>query len=119
MVWVSREKLPEHVQLLVFVVAAYSGGSLGEVDNSAFHVLQDSDDNEIAHFELARTSKSVDVVAAMFRTFHGWSLRLVDEAPPQHGQHFMDILPMLAAVIRQFIPAAPKRQKVAFAMEKG
>jgi len=31
----------------------------------------------------------------------------------------MDILPLLAEVIRTFVPAAPLRQKVAFAMEKG
>lgn len=31
----------------------------------------------------------------------------------------MDILPLLANIIRTFIPAAPKRHKVAFAMEKG
>merc|ERR1712232_1365546 len=30
-----------------------------------------------------------------------------------------DILPLLADTVRSFIPHAPKRQKVAFAMEKG
>jgi len=31
----------------------------------------------------------------------------------------MDILPLISEVTRMFIPTAPKRQKVAFAMEKG
>merc|ERR1711988_376087 len=35
------------------------------------------------------------------------------------GRHFMDILPNLSGVIRQILPQAPARQKVAFAMEKG
>lgn len=60
----------------------------------------------------------MDVVAAMFRQGPGWRLRIVD-VPAQTGQHFMDILPLLAETIRVFIPNAPKRQKVAFAMEKG
>merc|ERR1719262_568421 len=47
-----------------------------------------------------------------------WSLRVIDE-PAQKGQHFMDILPLLSNVIRSFLPHAPPRQKVAFAMEKG
>jgi tellurium resistance protein TerZ len=31
----------------------------------------------------------------------------------------MDILPLLSQVVRSFVPSAPQRQKVAFAMEKG
>merc|ERR1719281_935082 len=37
----------------------------------------------------------------------------------QQGRHFMDILPQLSEVIRLYLPHAPLRQKVAFAMEKG
>merc|ERR1712151_1244140 len=48
----------------------------------------------------------------------GWKLRIID-LPAQSGQHFMDILPLLSQVIRGFVPSAPQRQKVAFAMEKG
>merc|ERR1711972_1072899 len=74
---------------------------------------------EIAQFEMERSAASVDVVAAMFRGDDGsWRLRIIDE-PAQQGQHFMDILPLLAETIRLFMPNAPKRQKVAFAMEKG
>merc|ERR1740138_969227 len=47
-----------------------------------------------------------------------WKLRPLDE-PAEQGHHFMDILPMLGTIIQQFIPHAPKKQKVAFAMEKG
>merc|ERR1712226_437621 len=47
-----------------------------------------------------------------------WKLRIIDE-PAQQGQHFMDILPLLSNVIRGFLPNAPQKQKVAFAMEKG
>merc|ERR1711988_1319561 len=54
----------------------------------------------------------------MFKDSGGWKLRIIDE-PAQKGQHFMDILPLLAECIRVVIPSAPKRQKVAFAMEKG
>merc|ERR1719222_1073234 len=74
---------------------------------------------------MERSAGSVDVVAAMFREqgrpFSGppsWKLRIIDE-PAQKGQHFMDILPLLSNVIRVFLPCAPRKQKVAFAMEKG
>lgn len=120
MVWVTLPRLPPNVALLVFVVACYSGGSLQDVVNGTLHVLEESKQNVIARFALERSRFSVDVVAAMFRepSTSAWTLRIIDE-PAQQGQHFMDILPLISDVVRTFIPSAPKRQKVAFAMEKG
>jgi len=122
MVWVNLRKLPPNVAVLVFVVAAYSGGFLKDVANGQLHVLEEAESREIALFEMERSAASVDVVAAMFRepssVAADWKLRIIDE-PAQRGQHFMDILPLLSEVIRSFVPQAPKRQKVAFAMEKG
>merc|ERR1740120_18779 len=43
----------------------------------------------------------------------------IEDFPAQSGKHFMDILPLLSLVIRGYVPTAPQRQKVAFAMEKG
>jgi len=118
MVWVNLQKLPANVGVLIFVVAAYAGGFLRDVSNGQLHVLEERQTNEVALFEMERSPASVDVVAAMFRGASGWKLRIID-LPAQSGQHFMDILPLLSQVIRTFIPNAPQRQKVAFAMEKG
>jgi len=119
MVWVNMQKLPANVNLFVFVVAAYAGGCLRDVVNGQLHVLDGRESNEIALFEMERSQASVDVVAAMFRDpAGGWKLRIIDR-PAQSGQHFMDILPLLSEVIRGFLPRAPAKQKVAFAMEKG
>merc|ERR1711963_706675 len=47
-----------------------------------------------------------------------WNFHVIDE-PALSGQHFMDILePTMGNLIRKVIPP-PKRQKVAFAMNKG
>jgi tellurium resistance protein TerZ len=120
MVWVNMQKLAANVSLLVFVVAAYSGGFLKDVANGKLHVMEERESNEIALFEMEQSAASVDVVAAMFRdpSSGSWKLRIID-LPAQEGQHFMDILPLLSQVIRGFIPKAPQKQKVAFAMEKG
>ncbi|CAK0901726.1 unnamed protein product [Prorocentrum cordatum] len=70
---------------------------------------------------MERSAAYVDVVAAMFRTGPGgqdWKLRIAD-MPAQGGRHLMDSLPLLSRVVRSFVPRAPPRQKVAFAMEKG
>eukprot|EP00929_Paragymnodinium_shiwhaense_P098323 TRINITY_DN59811_c0_g1_i2.p1 TRINITY_DN59811_c0_g1~~TRINITY_DN59811_c0_g1_i2.p1 ORF type:complete len:426 (+),score=66.18 TRINITY_DN59811_c0_g1_i2:106-1383(+) len=118
-VWVNTEKLPPNVSLLIFVLAAYSGGCLEDVANGRLHVLEETRENAIACFQMENSQGTADVVAVMFRTSAGgWSLRIIDE-PAQEGQHFMDILPLIAETVRCFIPTAPKRQKVAFAMDKG
>uniref|UniRef100_A0A7S1EXT5 TerD domain-containing protein n=1 Tax=Noctiluca scintillans TaxID=2966 RepID=A0A7S1EXT5_NOCSC len=118
LVWVTMRKVPANVQCLVFVVAAYSGGSLNDVANGMLHILSERESDKIAEFEMERSSASVDVVGVMFRDGAQWKFRIIDE-PAQSGQHFMDILPLLSQTIRVFIPSAPTKQKVAFAMEKG
>lgn len=119
LVWVNAKKLPEKVYVLLFVVAAYSGGSLADVNNGRFHVLEERESNEIALFAMDRSVGSVQVIAAMHKSAAAeWKLRVIDD-PAEKGQHFMDILPLLSDKIRVFIPSAPVKQKVAFAMEKG
>jgi len=118
MVWANTKKIPANVSLLVFVVAAYSGGSLQDVANGKLHIMEEREDNEIALFEMERSRGSVDVVATMSRVLGGWKMSIVD-LPAQSGKHFMDVLPLLSQVIRGYVPTAPQRQNVAFAMEKG
>mmetsp|Transcript_29031 Transcript_29031/g.83296 ORF Transcript_29031/g.83296 Transcript_29031/m.83296 type:complete len:431 (-) Transcript_29031:15-1307(-) len=118
-VWVNCNRVPERVSLLVFVLAAYRGGTLGDVCNGKLHIFEESERNTIAQWDFEHSDGCVDVVATMFRApGGGWTLRII-EVPAQGGQHFMDILPLLSEVIRGFLPHAPARQKVAFAMEKG
>lgn len=127
MVWVNFQKLPPNVAMLAFVVAAYSGGSFKDVKNGHLHILEEHESREIARLDLDRSAVSANIVAAMFRdpldgagprSSWTWKMRVVNESV-QQGRHFMDILPQLSGVIRGFLPHAPPRQKVAFAMEKG
>lgn len=119
MVWVNFNKLPQNVHLLIFVVAAYAGGSLQDVSNGCLHVMEERETDKLQSFAMERSLGCVDVVAAMFRSGPTWKMRLLD-IPAQSGQHFMDILPLLTQVIGGFIPSAPRRQnKIAFAMQKG
>jgi tellurium resistance protein TerZ len=69
---------------------------------------------------MEQSEEEVDVVATLVRSASGeWTFNAVDE-PAQDGQHFMDVLePTIGNLVRAVIPGAPRRQKVAFAMEKG
>jgi len=127
MVWVNLQKLPPNVAMCIFVAAAYSGGNLRDVANGQLHIMEEQESREISLLNLSRSDASVDIAAVMFRdplngsgarSSWNWQLRPIDKQA-QHGQHFMDVLPNLSEVIRVFLPHAPPRQKVAFAMEKG
>lgn len=118
-IWISLSRLPPHVKLIIFVVAAYSGGGLKDASNGLIHVLEEKRENEVARLAMEQTDRAVDAVAMMIRTEAGWIMRPIEE-PALSGRHFIDILePTLGNLIRGVIPDAPKRQKVAFAMEKG
>eukprot|EP00931_Biecheleriopsis_adriatica_P087019 TRINITY_DN61541_c0_g1_i1.p1 TRINITY_DN61541_c0_g1~~TRINITY_DN61541_c0_g1_i1.p1 ORF type:complete len:428 (+),score=83.71 TRINITY_DN61541_c0_g1_i1:64-1347(+) len=119
MVWVNLNKLKPEVSVLVFVVAAYSGGYLKDVVNGQLHVFEEREVSEIGIYNMERSAASVDIVAAMVKEqSNGWKMQII-ERPAQQGKHFMDILPLIGDVVRTYIPSAPSRQKVAFAMEKG
>jgi len=118
-IWVTLPKLHESVQLIVFVIAAYKGGHLKDAKSGKFHVLENSKDKEVARFDLEKSEEEVDAVAVLVRSGGSWHLRMLEE-PAQDGKHFVDILePTIGNIVRREIPGAPKRLKVAFAMEKG
>ncbi|CAK0804696.1 unnamed protein product, partial [Prorocentrum cordatum] len=118
-IWVTFQKLPQHVKLIIFVVAAYNRGHLKDAKNGKIHLLEERKDNEVASFAMEECEAEVDAVCMMVRESDRWVLRVVEE-PALEGRHFVDILePTLGSLIRREIPGAPKKQKVAFAMEKG
>lgn len=123
-IWINFSRMPPNVRMLIFVVAAHSGGHLRDVENGYIHVLEERKENEVARFAMERSEEEVDLVGAILRSDFAsnaaaWSLLVVDE-PAQDGRHFVDILePTIGNLIRKYIPNAPRRQKVAFAMEKG
>lgn len=121
-IWVRMEKLPPQVRLIIFVVAAYSGGSLRDVSNGRVIVLErrKAATAQLKEFKLERSRADADMVA-MFKRFKDDTWGLVEiEEPAEHGSHFLDILePTIGDLIRAEIPHAPTKLKVAFVMDKG
>jgi len=117
-IWVGLPRLPENVMMVIFVIATHTG-HLRDVKNGMIHILEERPNNEVARFAMENSVEEVDMVAAMIRSGEGWSMNVIEE-PAQDGRHFIDILePCIGNYIRKVIPGAPRRMKVAFAMEKG
>jgi len=119
-VWVSLAKVPSSVRLIIFILAIYQGGDLRNVTNGMIHVLEDRASTEVARFAMEQSEAQVDAVAMMVRSeTNQWTLRVLN-VDAQEGRHFIDILePTIGGIVRGVIPNAPRRLKVAFAMEKG
>jgi len=118
-VWVNLDKISGQVGLVVFVVAAHSGGHLRDARNGVFSIFQDSLGNKSGSFPLENSIEEVDLVGALLQVGNGWSFKTI-EVPARDGKHFIDILePVIGDFVRSVIPRAPRRIKAAFAMEKG
>lgn len=120
-IWVRLHKLPPDVQLIIFVVAAFSGGGLHNADQACLQICENVVFRVVKQIRLdQRSVAEIDMVALMKRSYDGsWSLIELDE-PPSQGNHFLDILePCIGNVIRHHIRGAPEEQKVSFLMDKG
>jgi len=119
MVWVQMDRVPTNVHMIIFVVAAHSGGCLRDASNANVHILEERKDCEIERLKVEESKLSVKPVLHFARGEGGWGMCEIG-GNAVSGQHFVDILePTLGNIIRGEIPGAPSRQKVAFAMQKG
>lgn len=114
----SLDSLPEDVEVVLFVVAAYGTGHLRDAKKVRF---ANREDKEVSPELLCRDVEcagNVDVVGAAYRhSGSSWSFRAL-RAAIGDGRHFMDVLDELGKAIRLFIPQAPARQIVQFALQR-
>lgn len=113
--YVKPHLLPEHVVLLVMVVAVHRGGTLQDVV-SGFVTFFDHV-GPVARLPLEQSHGCVDCVAVMKKSGDVWDFHKIDE-PAGPGHTFLDILePTIGDVIRSFIPSAPECVDVSFEVD--
>jgi len=120
MVWVFLEKLPKHIQLIIFVVAAYSGGHFKAAQKPMVNIIEGSQWHSVKQVALNQSGGDAQCfgVIKRFRDDSFGFIETTDVA--EDGRHFMDILePCIGDIIRQHIPKAPAQQVVSFPMQKG
>ncbi|CAK0876621.1 unnamed protein product [Prorocentrum cordatum] len=78
-IWITFQKLPQHVKLILFVVAAYNRGCLRDARNGRVHLLEERKDNEVGSFAMEDSAAEVDAICMMVRESSHWVLRVLDE----------------------------------------
>lgn len=111
--------MPSEVQMVFFLACCFSAGALRDVPGIqlAFE-LEKPTRHALTEVQLGLPCRGLLAAVLVRNSGNGWSLRGIGEQFVD-AHHFMDCLPELNAHIVREIPTANKRQKVAFAMEKG
>lgn len=118
-IWVHAGRLPPEVTLVVLVAACFRGGMIRNAVNGKFHILEDQVDKQVGVFGLEGMQGQAVLLGGLVRAAGGWSFR-PGNVVVSAGEHFIDLLePVIGNFVRSIIPAAPRRIKAAFAMEKG
>lgn len=111
------DSLPEGVEIILFVVAAYGTGHLCDSQKVRFAIHEDEKASEL-FCHTANRDGDVEIVGAAFRRAGlSWSFRALHVATGD-GRHFMDVLEELGKAIQLFIPQAPAQQNVQFALQR-
>lgn len=118
MVWVDFTKMKMGIKLMIFVVAAASGGHLIDVRKGLISVV-DSKFSVLAQYTMEASRGDVDAVVMMKRSKMGrWSVEAID-ALAEEGTSFLDILDVIGDLVKQEIPEAPETQQCVFITDKG
>jgi len=106
MVWVRLDRLPQHVRLIVFVIAAKAGGRISDAQNVAVRLVEDYFWNSKSKISLHNGGNvEKDAVAMMTRDDdHTWYLRRA-KLTAQEGHSIMEALNP-----KRFTSALPKDQ---------
>jgi tellurium resistance protein TerZ len=109
--------MPSKVKMILILGCCFTGGALRDCKGAKIEFEQSQPSKRpVPECMLSSTSSGL-LVSILARTESAWELRFIMEELP--GRHFMDCLDQLNIHIVKEIPTANRRQKVAFAMEKG
>eukprot|EP00405_Crypthecodinium_cohnii_P051179 CAMPEP_0206609848 /NCGR_PEP_ID=MMETSP0325_2-20121206/54090_1 /ASSEMBLY_ACC=CAM_ASM_000347 /TAXON_ID=2866 /ORGANISM="Crypthecodinium cohnii, Strain Seligo" /LENGTH=846 /DNA_ID=CAMNT_0054128331 /DNA_START=105 /DNA_END=2646 /DNA_ORIENTATION=- len=113
LVWIDAAKLPMRIKVLIFVVAACSGGHLIDVRRGQISVLRPRNETTqvVGQYPMENSYGDVDAVVMMKRskTDGAWLIGPIDECA-EEGESFLDILDVIGKLIKAEIPNAPAEQ---------
>jgi len=95
-VLVDLERVPAHVDQIVFTVNSFTGQTFGEVQNAFCRLVDEQTGQELARYTLSGGGAyTAQIMAKLHRTGGGWQLQAIGE--PASGRTFQDLLPAIAA----------------------
>ncbi|WP_049580991.1 TerD family protein [Streptomyces sp. SBT349] len=91
---VDLQRVPVHVDQIVFTVNSFTGQSFAEVQNAFCRLVDETNGQELARYTLTGGGQyTAQVMAKVHRQGSGWQMTAIGE--PANGRTFQDLLPAL------------------------
>lgn len=95
---VDLERVPVHVNQIVFTVNSFTGQTFSEVQNAFCRLVDETNGQELARYTLTGGgAHTAQVMAKVQRSGSGWSMTAIGTAA--NGRTFQDLLPAIASAL--------------------
>lgn len=95
---VDLSQVPATVTALVFTVNSFTGQDFSQIENAFCRLIDESDESEIARYDLTGTGPhTAQIMAKVARDGGGWSMTAIGNAAS--GRTFHDLLPAIAGFL--------------------
>ncbi|MFE4646336.1 TerD family protein, partial [Streptomyces sp. NPDC056730] len=89
---VDLQRVPVHVDQIVFTVNSFTGQTFEEVDNAFCRLVDETSGQELTRYTLAGGGKhTAQVMAKVYRSGGGWQMSAI--GTPAEGRTFQDLMP--------------------------
>ncbi|MFG2524907.1 TerD family protein [Streptomyces sp. NPDC048527] len=93
---VELDRVPAHIDQIVFTVNSFTGQTFAEVENAFCRVVDEATGSELARYTLSGEGNyTAQVMAKVQRAEGVWQFKAIGE--PAIGQTFQDLLPAIKA----------------------
>ncbi|AYV26424.1 TerD family protein [Streptomyces avidinii] len=93
---VDLQRLPVHVDQIIFTVNSFTGQTFAEVENAFCRLIDENTGQELARYTLSGGGKhTAQIMAKVDRTSGTWNMSAIGE--PANGRTFQDLLPAIAS----------------------
>ncbi|MGP4109312.1 TerD family protein [Streptomyces sp. 4N509B] len=91
---VDLQRIPVHINQIVFTVNSFTGQSFAEVQNAFCRLVDETNGQELARYTLTGGGPyTAQIMAKVGRNGTGWTMTAIGE--PANGRTFQDLLPAL------------------------
>ncbi|MDJ0465615.1 TerD family protein [Streptomyces sp. H27-C3] len=93
---VDLQRVPVHVDQIVFTVNSFTGQTFEEVENAFCRLVDETNGQELARYTLTGGGRhTAQIMAKVVRAGAGWQMAAIGE--PAQGRTFQDLMPSIAS----------------------
>lgn len=93
---VDLQRVPVHVDQIIFTVNSFTGQTFAEVQNAFCRLVDETNGQELARYTLTGGgTATAQIMAKVYRAGSGWQMAAIGE--PATGRTFQDLMPAITS----------------------